>query len=623
MKKSMPAFVLVVITAFCTGAAGSLWAQFQPEAGFITLEPSEFYFHANSYFNRILLRSSPARIWYVYQPADVDPGSKPLFIFFNGGPGGATSCGLLAAFTGRNAVLRDQNTGEASIVPNTASWTRIGNLLHIDARNTGFSYSLMDNPGNDALRKREFDAQNYNAFIDGADFVRVVLRFLAAHTAIRANRVVLVPESYGGIRTIVMLHLLLYYENYANGLSVYQDPSLVDEVCQHYDAVFPEYRGRTAPPEVIAGQFSHQILIQTALDWPHQRSVAVEMLEAPGSPLYQVAEETGIPYVPFRSRPEANPNPTPNQIMNYVYDYLDLVERDPYICSQPSGYFNGHRAAAVSFLTHIDTLNQMIGVDASGIPEMYAAARQQAYKIKTLDASDKGVPLLFPFTTFRNEKRLLAKLQEPDIEERQIHSADEKLGQRSPADFDFSALIGPPPSQARLLADFFSASESDLAGVFGGLSAWDRFFVDLNYDVADTFAWNRATFQGYGIAYQNTLLFGRMFLENTAWVETFATNAAYDIVVFTPALPNALALSASVLSGAQYDAAGPPDAVRPGQIILSYRPSSVPGSSAASRTIRFPRYTRSGHAVTMTEPLEILEDVISWLADTGIPSAGR
>jgi len=567
--------IFVLGAAAALAAAGPLRAQLRPEAGFVNLDENTFSFHLGSYFSRIALRSSPARIWYVFQPADENPASKPLFVFFNGGPGGATSCGLLSAFTGRLAVSRDEKTGAASIVPNPASWTRLGNLLHLDARTTGFSYSLMENPGDDFRRRGEFDAQNYNPYTDGADFVRVVLRFLGDHPEIRTNRVVLVPESYGGIRTIVMLHLLLYPEKYADGSSPFQNPELVAEIRNHYDAVFPEFRGRTVPPATAARQFGRQILIQTALAWTYQRAVSVEMLEAPGSPLFRIAAETGVPYVPFRSLPGANQNPTAGQIMNYIYAYLDAAGRDPYICSKPSGFFNGHRAAAVDFLTRIASLNLMTGTNAAAIPEMFAAARGKAYKMKAADNSG--------------------------------------------ADLDLSALVGPPPDAALVAAGSTAAGENELAAVFGRLSPWDRFFIDTNYNVTDTFSWNRATLQNHDLTYQSSLLFGQMFLENAAWVETFATNAAFDIVVFTPALPEALAGYTTILTEARLDGSRPAGAARPGEIRLVYRAGAVPGAPSSARTIRFPRYPSSGHAVTLTEPAEMLDDVAVWLASASAP----
>jgi hypothetical protein len=573
MKKIISILILGLWSAFGVGAGNPLIGQTQPEAGFCFLEENDFYFHTNSYFNRLALRSSQARIWRVYQPADKNPASKPLFVFFNGGPGGATSAGLFSANTGRNAVSVDPKTGEGSIIINPHSWTRIGNLLHVDSRTAGFSYSLMDNPQDDILRQAQWDAQNYNAFIDGADFVRVLLRFLADHPSIQKNPVVLVVESYGGIRSLVMLHLLLYYQDYGNGEAIYQDPALVQEIQDHYNTVFPEYAGQTVPSSVIAQQFSHQVLIQPAITRYYQRLVAVEILEAPGSLLDDLADETGVPYIRYADQPWARANPTPYNIMNNIYDYLEQIGRDPYFYSKPAGFFNGFFDASGDLLTHYDALSQMTDVDAAGIPELYASARQQAYKIKFLE----------------DPTSLMS----------------------------FSALMGPSPKASDIHSFLFPCAEDDMASVFGALQPWDRYFFDLNYDVSTAFALNRAVMESYDIQYQYSERFGEMFLENVAFVETFITNAAYDIVVYCPSLPDALTYHTSKLNSSTLDAVGPPQAERPGQILLDYKPGSVPGSSVTTRTIRFPLYANSGHAVTMTEPAEILDDVITWLEKTG------
>lgn len=573
MKKIIPILILGLLIAFWIGTGNSLIAQTQPEAGFCFLEENDFYFHTNSYFNRLPLRSSQTRIWRVYQPADIDSVTKPLFVFYNGGPGGATSAGLFSANTGRNAVSVDPQTGEGSIIINPHSWTHIGNLLHVDARTAGFSYSLMDNPQDDALRQAEWDAQNYNAFIDGADFVRVLLRFLADHPSIQNNPVVLVVESYGGIRSLVMLHLLLFYQDYANGNAIYQDPSLVQEIQNHYDTIFPQYVGQTVPPSVIARQFSHQVLIQPAITRYFQRLVAVEMLEAQGSILDELAEETGVPYIRYKDQPWAKENPTPFNIMNNIYDYIDQIGRDPYIYSKPAGFFNGFFDAAADLLTHYDKLSQMTGVDAAEIPELYASARQRAYKIKFLE----------------DYSSLMS----------------------------YSAMLGPAPKGSDIHSFLFPCSEDDMTSVFGALQPWDRYFLDLNYDVSTAFALNRAVMEGYDVQYRYSERYGEMFLENVAFVETFITNAAYDIVVYCPSLPDALAYHTAKLNRSTHDAVGPPQAERPGQILLDYRLGSVPGSNVTTRTIRFPRYTNSGHAVPMTEPGEMLDDVRAWLEKTG------
>jgi hypothetical protein len=622
MTKRAQGTVITLMIAILAGGAAPLRAQLQTEAGFLPVEGSVSYFQVGSYFNRLTMRTSPARIWYTFQPADEEAEAKPLFVFFNGGPGGATSCGLFSANTARLTVFRDEATGEASIVNNPASWTRAGNLLHIDARTTGFSYSLMDDPGDEARRGREFDLQNYNPFVDGADFVRALLRFLADHPSIRGNRVVLVPESYGGVRATVMLHLLLYYGRYADGSSVYQDPALVAAIQAHYDAVFPVFAGEAVPPVVVASQWGHQVLIQTVVTTPNQTRVKVEMLEAPGSPLYQVAAETGIPYVPYAESPGAVPNPTPIQVQSHIYRWLEAVGRDAYLITKPDGFFDGHRAAAQEFLTDVATLGLMTGIDVAGVADMYASARTGAYKTRAGEEGGSGRARSAPGprAPFGAAGRTVRGKLAPGV-----GAARERTpaAPRQRVAYDFSALVGPAPKAGQLAAWLAPAGESDMAAVFGGLQPWDRYFLGLNYDSNNAFAWNKATLRNYPFDFRSSPLFGAMFLENAAWVETFATNAAWDSVVYTAALPGALALHTDMLADVQLDPEGPPGAARPGRIVLTYLPSAVPGSAVTTRSIRFPGYLLSGHAVTMTEPTEMLDDVIAWLASTGVPADGR
>jgi len=497
VKKLILVFLICFGPAIWLGNPKALLAQNQPEAGFCPIETNTYHFHRGSYFNRLALRSAQTRIWRVYQPADENPSSKPLFVFFNGGPGGATTNGLYSAYTSRKAVSVDRQSGTGTIITNPHSWTRIGNLLHIDSRTAGFSYSLMDNPEDGTMREAQWDAQNYNAFIDAADFIRVVLRFLANHPPLQRNPVILVAESYGGIRTTVMLHLLLYYEDYGNGKAIFQDTALVREIQDHYNIIFPEYAGQTVPPSVIARQFSHQILIQPAITRYYETHVTVDMLEAEGSILDQLAEETGVPYIRYKDQPWAKTYPSPFNIKNNIYDYLDSIGRDPYFYSKPDGFFNGYFNAAAALLTYPDALSFMTGVDISTIPELYASARQLAYKINHLEDYSSQM--------------------------------------------SFSALIGPEPKESELNAFLNPQGEDDMEAVFGSLQPWDRYYVDLNYDVSLAFVLNLLVMQGYDTHYNYSERYGDMFLDNAAFVETFITNAAYDIVVYSPSHPDALA----------------------------------------------------------------------------------
>jgi carboxypeptidase C (cathepsin A) len=81
-----------------------------------------------------------ARMFYAFRPADAHPERAPLLVFFDGGPGTATS-GLLLPFGTGPKTLRVDDLG-AGPVDNPASFTRFANLLYLDERDTGFSYEL-------------------------------------------------------------------------------------------------------------------------------------------------------------------------------------------------------------------------------------------------------------------------------------------------------------------------------------------------------------------------------------------------------------------------------------------------------------------------------------------------
>jgi hypothetical protein len=185
-----------------------------------------------------VLEIGESRIFYSFHPADDCQASRPLAVLFNGGPGVSTAP-LMTLNTGPFA-LASYRGGE--VAPNPHSWTRFANLLYVDARLTGFSYDLAPFAG------------TYTWHADTALFVRVLLRFLAEHLELRANRVALVGESYGGTRATRMLDVLLHYGERAGA-------ELESEIQAHYDAVF-DAAGQHVPPDVIAQQFGHQVLIQ-------------------------------------------------------------------------------------------------------------------------------------------------------------------------------------------------------------------------------------------------------------------------------------------------------------------------------------------------------------------------
>lgn len=225
-------------------------------AGFIELEPTRY---RAPWESEAPLESGRARLFYNLIPADDHAKERPVFVFFNGGPGGTTAY-LATLGTGPNTLDADDTSQGPA--PNPHSLSRFANLLYIDARNTGFSYLLGDEAATAEQRERNFDLGNFNGAVDGADFVRVLLRVLGKNPALRNNRVVLVGESYGGLRASVMLSLLLDPNADVDASAVLVDSTLQAEIQDHYQAVFPGFAVENFTPEDRASQFGWQVLIQ-------------------------------------------------------------------------------------------------------------------------------------------------------------------------------------------------------------------------------------------------------------------------------------------------------------------------------------------------------------------------
>lgn len=553
-------FCLLGFGVFSALPAQSNDSVLQNEAGHVTIEPIDFYFHFGDHFQRLSLRSSEASLFYSFHVADGDAAQKPLFVFFNGGPGSATTNGLMSMNTSRYALDNATGGGGGGVFStNPHSWTAMGNLLYVDARQTGFSYNRMPGVSDYWARFREFNGQNFNSVFDAADFIRLILRFLASHPEIQGNRVVIVGESYGGVRAVAMMHILLNYRDYGNGSEMYQDPALVDEIQAHYDVVFPEYAGSESPPEVIARQFGHQILIQAAISFGYQRVVAPEMLLAEGGVIDQLERVTGIPYDPLV---HYHPN----------YYVRNVAGLDTYSYDRPDGWLLEVFFRAGRLLRFADNLSLVTGVDVTSIDSLHASRRADAYRV------------IDPESNFKTA----------DVE-----------------DSDDDLLI---KHMARLEATRFAEEPGDMQVVFGALQPWDTYFISLNEAVNDAFYfWNVALMQGYDIDYREPR-YGRMFLKNVAHVETFITNAAYDLAVYSPAIPPSLGRHSDILISARHELSLPQEEARPGQIVLHYLPGAFPDiPNLETRTIRFPFYGNSGHAVSLTQPGDLLDDARGWL----------
>lgn len=552
---------------------GAVQAALAPEAGFIELEPVSYQLRNTTTNQSVSYTASSTRMWYSFQPADANANQKPLMILFNGGPGSTSE--IIWGYNTSRYTVDTARTGGALIASNSYSWSALANLLYVDARVTGYSYGLMSNPSNNTSRAAEFSVRNFNAYIDGADFVRVLLRFLKSHPDITANPVIIVGESYGGDRAVVMLDLLLRYSVFgAGGNDNYRDTALMREIQEHYNAVFPTMSGQTVPPATIATQFGHQVLIQPYMVGLGQDSAAGNLLEKPGSPIYQLASEVGKTYVPC-SQVGGNCFPLDNQ-KNFVIN----AGRDIYAITKPTDWLSGRIAYCDGIYNTHSILSQMAIYNPDSIQGLYAKNRASAYHVKNL------TPTALPKDWWKKH--------------------------------GWVAVLPVTEEGRRAFAKAASAA-GDLAATFGTLQAWDRYFLSGNSDI--TGAFYDATTNNYQVN-PDQPKFGERALRNIYYVNTFITNARNDLVCNTPGIPPALAAYTSIVSSVVHDTASPTAEQRRGEVRIAYKANIYNETlPAVTKTIRFPFYAQSGHTVSLFQPAELFADVKSWLGSS-IVSAG-
>jgi len=542
------------------------WDPLEIEIGYVEIEPVNFTLHRPASSQDFT--SSPARLWYGFQPADETPEEKPLAVLYNGGPGAASE--ILFAFNTSQRSFDEEHNGGNETGPSPASWTSVVNLLYIDARTTGFSYNMMDDPSDAGARSAEFGVQNFNSFLDAADFVRVLLRFLAAHPQLSSNEVILVGESYGGIRTTAMLDLLLDYHAHSGSDSPYEDDALVDEIQAHLDKVFPAQAGALFPPETIAEQFGRQILIQPLLLGGRQLDVAGDLHDLPGSVIFDIAAEVGQTFTPC-SQQGGGCDPYQNAI-NFVEQ---VAGRDRFAYPFAYDWLFGRIDSLAPKFSTLALATDIFGADPKDVDWLYASERADAYR----------TPTTFP------------SIWVP-----------------------FGQSLDPVPARALLMTSRPSPTfagdpgtdrvDGDFPSTFGDLEDWDTYYLPSNYVVLNMFYGGTAS-QYLIDPYSD--LFATAFLRNVVYVDTFLTNAAYDLVIWGPSIPETLKQFPAYVANVTTDDAQPANADRPGVVIVEYANGAFGLGPGEKRTIRFPYYDDACHTVPLSQPVEMLADVADWL----------
>ena len=456
------------------------------ESGFIDLEENSYTLSKKNN------KSGRAKMWYYFQPADKNPQDKPLFVFYNGGPGSSSALIFLYNTSKKTA---DQAFADDGIADNKWNWNQLGNLLYVDARQTGFSYGIVDNPSNSSARSNYFSTANFNVFVDAADFIRVILRFLANHPKIKSNPVVLAGESYGGTRTTAVINVLLNVADYAQKNRVFYDQALFEEIAQHFSEIDPSVSGMPSK-EAVAKQFSGQIMIQPLAMGQQQLDAIGEVLEQNDSPLYEIQQETGNKYSKCGSSWNCDKY---NRAVNYVRN----AGRDIYSYRREYNWLFDYTDYGIAKITQFSMFGQFIMNDPTKIENLYAANRVGAFRYGSTNGFARNIADLDKLENLPESIKIILRAR---IEQRNAHPL----------------------------------STGDFESVFGTLPSYDEYYLDTSDTILSTFY--NASVQPYSDVN------GEMFLENIKTVKTFITNAEEDIILYARATPEAAKSFSSVSS---------------------------------------------------------------------------
>ena len=302
-----------------------------PEAGFLQIDGESYQFKDTMGTGETYTRYSPThRIWYSFRPANTTPETKPLAVFFNGGPGGATTSGLFSFNTGP-WTLDPEKTGGKEVEVNSSNWALFANLLYIDAPATGFSYpmpsSVVGSP-----------SVGLDIYRDSGIMLQVIVQFLKHHPTVRCNPVMLVGESFGGTRAAMMLDHVFNYQNLTSD-PVYQDQALFVDLSDQFSNCSAQG----------TSQFGRQVLIEPVVAGKYQQIIDFNPPDATGC--VQNADDY-----------QCNQGDDPN---------------DPNF-KQNAWYWEKMKTAATN-LTHLATLHTALGVSPTSIAWFYKDARVGAY----------------------------------------------------------------------------------------------------------------------------------------------------------------------------------------------------------------------------------------------------
>ena len=584
----------------------------QHAADFCEIKPVRYFFKDSK--NKLTFRTTEARIFYSFHAADSNPTDAPLFVMLNGGPGAATVTNLFSFNTAPYTLDRErQEPGSPGYSRNPYSWTQLGNVLYIDASATGFSY-LVSKDSKEIPRRmfQFFGFGNFNPYIDAAQIVRVILRFLEDYPEIRGNKVVLVGESYGGTRVSAMLNLLLFNQDYTDGSKLYADPDMVDEIQAHFRKLYPD---EPATPEVVARQFGRQVLIQPQLTGKIQDDISAKMffnkdgykdtvMADLAKDSHYKGEFNKAPYPDSSFCAEGSRETADCAIMGWL---PQAFHRDRYNTRKTTTWSDDLEAYTLITLRDPEALSTVLGQDIRTIPLMKASAREDAFKLIT------GIKTDYGYTVKRDQP------DEGDLPGGKWYLSPDAAQFLPKEQSRLDRLAAMDQTQARIHKK--AQEESGIAAVEGKLEEWlgelhyyDGYMIEMNVPAFSAYGMiNTLENQAFDVDPGKSLRYGRMFLENLSLVNTFLTDCQHDMVIYSPAIPECLK-EYPVVKKVNYKR-GKDKGGANGTFEIEYVENGLAPYKTPTSPVRlyYPYYEKAGHSVSSEQPDKFLDDMKKWM----------
>ncbi|MDK2956433.1 MAG: hypothetical protein PWQ57_1929 [Desulfovibrionales bacterium] len=589
------------------------------KAGFVVLGPINYSLHTKG--KQREFETDESRVFFSFHPADENPANKPVFVMLNGGPGAATSTNLFAMNTGPYTLDREhQEAGSKGCSPNPYSWTKLGNLLYIDAPATGFSYLSSKLSRNKVERySLFFHKGNFNAFIDAAQVVRVLLKFLQENPEYEKSEIILVGESYGGTRVSTMLNLLLFHDRYGETEHTYCDVELVSLIKEHFTKINPGMNHADITPKVVAKQFKRQLLIQPQLTGAAQEDITSKMFFSQDgyhdSYMTDLAKETGNqgkfnsynPLIWAKSFMDKVSCLNRKSATCAIMYWVPKFGRDRYNISKPKTWSDDLEAYSVVALNDVDEVSMALQYDIKSIDLMYAKNRPDGAK---WPPSMQKMMEAGPGDNATNDVGEAYWKMLSETPELKQYLPDEPTP-------EVAMLSSHIDSLARLQGVMGEAGikKESLPAQFGKLEYYDYYMAPMNYAVWASFALIQTPDQPYGINPDKSPRYGKMFLENVSLVNTFLTDAEFDAVIYSPAIPESLKTYKEIVEDVQYARgknfmAG----TGRGKFEIHYKKDSLaPYDTPDAVNLYYPYYNESGHSVSSAQPDKFRDDVEAWL----------